>query len=76
MIPLFDYAKGGLPVRNPFAGGLLSGNWLEANCRRWAAMHTHPGQKEVTVAQALKLGDPRSSRRWHRSTTSTKARTR
>ncbi|WP_019054871.1 Mu transposase domain-containing protein, partial [Sphingobium xenophagum] len=26
--------------------------WLEAECRRWAALHSHPEQKELTVAQA------------------------
>jgi len=26
--------------------------WLEAECRRWANMHQHPEQKELTVAQA------------------------
>lgn len=26
--------------------------WLEAECRRWAELHQHPGQKELTVAQA------------------------
>jgi transposase len=26
--------------------------WLEAECRRWADMHRHPEQKELTVAQA------------------------
>ena len=26
--------------------------WLEAECRRWAEMHQHPEQKELTVAQA------------------------
>lgn len=26
--------------------------WLEAECRRWADMHQHPEQKELTVAQA------------------------
>jgi hypothetical protein len=26
--------------------------WLEAECRRWADMHQHPEQKELTVAEA------------------------
>ena len=26
--------------------------WLEAECRRWAQMHPHPEQKELTVAEA------------------------
>lgn len=26
--------------------------WLEAECRRWADLHQHPEQKELTVAQA------------------------
>ncbi len=26
--------------------------WLEAECRRWAELHQHPEQKELTVAQA------------------------
>jgi transposase len=26
--------------------------WLEAECRRWAEMHQHPEQKELTVAEA------------------------
>ncbi len=26
--------------------------WLEAECRRWAELHPHPEQKELTVAQA------------------------
>ena len=26
--------------------------WLEAECRRWAALHQHPDQKELTIAQA------------------------
>ena len=32
--------------------------WLEAECRRWAAMHPHPEQKELTVAEALELECP------------------
>ena len=31
---------------------------LEAECRRWAAMHPHPEQKEMTVAEALELERP------------------
>jgi len=27
--------------------------WLEAECRRWAAMQSHPEQRDMTVAQAL-----------------------
>ncbi len=27
--------------------------WLEAECLRWAATHSHPEQKHLTVAQAL-----------------------
>jgi len=26
--------------------------WLEAECRRWAALHPHPDQRELTVAEA------------------------
>jgi len=26
--------------------------WLEAECRRWAELHPHPDQRELTVAQA------------------------
>ena len=32
--------------------------WLEAECRRWAAMRPHPEQKDMTVAQALVLERP------------------
>jgi transposase len=32
--------------------------WLEAECRRWAEMHQHPEQKELTVAQALSAERP------------------
>ena len=32
--------------------------WLEAECRRWAELHAHPEQKEMTVAQALELERP------------------
>jgi transposase len=32
--------------------------WLEAECRRWAEMHQHPEQKELTVAQALAAERP------------------
>jgi hypothetical protein len=32
--------------------------WLEAECLRWAAMHAHPEQKELTVAEALDLERP------------------
>jgi len=32
--------------------------WLEAECRRWAAMHRHPEQKEMTVAEMLELERP------------------
>jgi transposase len=32
--------------------------WLEAECRRWAAMHPHPEQKEMTVAEALEVERP------------------
>ena len=32
--------------------------WLEAECRRWAEMHAHPENKEMTVAQALELERP------------------
>jgi transposase len=27
--------------------------WLEAECRRWARLHPHPDQHEITVAEAL-----------------------
>ncbi len=27
--------------------------WLEAECLRWASLHPHPEQKELTVAEAL-----------------------
>ena len=32
--------------------------WLEAECRRWAAMRPHPEQKDMTVAQALEVELP------------------
>jgi transposase len=32
--------------------------WLEAECRRWAAMRPHPEQKDMTVAQALEVERP------------------
>ena len=32
--------------------------WLEAECRRWAAMHPHPEQKDLTVAEALDAERP------------------
>ena len=32
--------------------------WLEAECRRWAAMHPHPEQKDMTIAEALELERP------------------
>ena len=32
--------------------------WLEAECLRWAALHPHPEQKELTVAEALDLERP------------------
>jgi len=32
--------------------------WLEAECLRWAMMHSHPEQKELTVAQALEMERP------------------
>ena len=32
--------------------------WLEAECRRWAAMRPHPEQKDMTVAQALEMERP------------------
>ena len=32
--------------------------WLEAECRRWAAMQLHPEQKDMTVAQALEMERP------------------
>lgn len=32
--------------------------WLEAECLRWAAMHAHPEQKDMTVAQALEAERP------------------
>ena len=32
--------------------------WLEAECLRWASLHPHPEQKELTVAEALDLERP------------------
>ncbi|KPF50464.1 transposase [Novosphingobium sp. AAP1] len=32
--------------------------WLEAECLRWAAMHPHPEQKDMTVAQVLEAERP------------------
>ena len=32
--------------------------WLEAECRRWAAMQPQPEQKDMTVAQALEMELP------------------
>ena len=32
--------------------------WLEAECLRWAAMHPHPEQKDITVAAALEAERP------------------
>jgi transposase len=32
--------------------------WLEAECRRWAAMRAHPEQKDMTVAAALEAERP------------------
>ena len=32
--------------------------WLEAECRLWAAMQPHPEQKDITVAQALEMERP------------------
>lgn len=32
--------------------------WLEAECLRWASLHPHPEQKELTVAEALELERP------------------
>jgi len=32
--------------------------WLEAECRRRAAMHPHPEQKDMTVAEALEAERP------------------
>jgi hypothetical protein len=32
--------------------------WLEAECRRWAELHPHPEQKELSVAQAWEAGRP------------------
>ena len=32
--------------------------WLEAECRRWAAMHPHPEHREMTVAEALEAERP------------------
>jgi hypothetical protein len=32
--------------------------WLEAECLRWASLHPHPEQKELTVAEALGLERP------------------
>jgi len=32
--------------------------WLEAECRRWAAMQPHPEQKDMTIAQALEMERP------------------
>ena len=32
--------------------------WLEAECRRWAELHPHPEQKELTVARAWEAERP------------------
>jgi transposase len=32
--------------------------WLEAECRRWAAMQSHPEQRDMTVAEALAAERP------------------
>jgi len=32
--------------------------WLEAECRRWAELHPHPEQNELTIAQALEAERP------------------
>jgi transposase len=32
--------------------------WLEAECRRWAAMQPHPEQRDMTVAEALAAERP------------------
>ena len=32
--------------------------WLAAECLRWASLHPHPEQKELTVAEALDLERP------------------
>ena len=32
--------------------------WLEAQCRRWASLHPHPDQREITLAQALEAERP------------------
>ena len=32
--------------------------WLEAECRRWAALHAHPEHKDITVAAALDAERP------------------
>ena len=32
--------------------------WLEAECRRWAALHAHPEHKDMTVAAALDAERP------------------
>jgi len=32
--------------------------WLEAECRRWAMLHPHPEQKDMTVAAALDAERP------------------
>lgn len=32
--------------------------WLEAECRRWARLHPHPEQREITLAQALEAERP------------------
>lgn len=36
--------------------------WLAAECLRWASLHPHPEQKELTVAEALDLERPRSTK--------------
>ena len=41
-----------------FAGIEELNGWLEAECLRWAALHAHPEQKELTVAEALELERP------------------
>jgi transposase len=37
--------------------------WLEAECRRWAALHPHPDQRELTIADAWDAERPVSGHR-------------
>jgi hypothetical protein len=54
--PIRDYAQ----PRLRFASIEELNGWLEAECRRWADMHQHSEQKELTVAQAWAAADSRA----------------